>query len=252
MKNSIIQQMEYRNNFFMSIGVECIFLASKLIYVIIIYNVNEKINGLTADQIIFFIGSYLILTAIYTGFFLDNFLAIPILIRNGDFDMLITKPISLQFIATLRKINFFLPLPNIIAGIMIVCISWRKLNISVDFRTIILYVCITACCGILTYSIFLIPQLLSFWIIKTDSINEITDRLWEFNNMPMLIYSKWIQKIGVFVIPIFVITNFPVMYILEIMPMSYIIWASLAPIIFLFLVRILWQIGIKNYNSASS
>ncbi len=31
--------------------------------------------------------------------------------------------------------------------------------------------------------------------------------------MPMLIYSKWLQRIGVFFIPVFFITNFPAMFL---------------------------------------
>ena len=65
------------------------------------------------------------------------------------------------------------------------------------------------CGNLLTYSLFLIPNLLCFWIVASRGIADITAALWDFNNMPQLIYGKWMQRIGTFILPVFVITNFP-------------------------------------------
>ncbi len=55
--------------------------------------------------------------------------------------------------------------------------------------------------SIVGYSLFLFPQILSFWMMNTSAIAEITDSFWDFNNMPMEIYSTWIKITGVFIIP---------------------------------------------------
>jgi ABC-2 type transport system permease protein len=70
--------------------------------------------------------------------------------------------------------------------------------------------------------------------------------------MPMDIYNRWIQAIGIFVLPIFAITNFPPMFVLNKMPPIYLAWSVLLPLLLLMIVRLLWQQGLKNYNSASS
>jgi ABC-2 type transport system permease protein len=68
----------------------------------------------------------------------------------------------------------------------------------------------------------------------------------------MAIYDRWIQQIGVFVLPIFVIANFPPMFVLNKMPPFYLAWSVIVPFILLLFVRLLWQRGLKTYNSASS
>jgi ABC-2 type transport system ATP-binding protein len=74
----------------------------------------------------------------------------------------------------------------------------------------------------------------------------------DFNSMPMGIYTATIQQIGVFVVPIFVITNFPPLYLVGKMPPGYMAWALVLPILLLAAVRALWQRGLRSYASASS
>lgn len=249
-KNCIMQQMEYRTNFIVNIAVECIYVLSKMLYVVIAYQTGSNVNGISSEQVTLFVGTFMILTAVYTGFFMENFYAISEKVKKGDLDLMIIKPISLQFYTTLRSVNIALPIPNIIMGVILVCTSWRKMGIEASVVHILLYIGLLICGTILTYSIFLLPQLLSFWIIKTSAIVEITDKLWDFNNMPMSIYTKWMKRIGTFIIPIFCITNFPVMSIVDSLSVTQKIWAVIAPILFFVLIRIVWKYSIKHYSSA--
>jgi ABC-2 type transport system permease protein len=70
--------------------------------------------------------------------------------------------------------------------------------------------------------------------------------------MPMDIYARWIKAVGVFILPIFVITNFPPLYALGKLPPIYLGWSLVLPIVLLGLVRLLWQKGLRSYASASS
>lgn len=250
MKYCTMQQLEYRTNFIINIIVECVYVCSKLLYVVIAYQVGSDINGISSEQMKLFIGTFMILTAIYTGLFMNNFYAISDKVKNGELDMLIVKPISMQFYTTLKTVNVALPIPNVIAGVVLVCTAWSNLRIRVSVSNIAVYLGLLLCGIVLTYSIFLFPQLLSFWIVKTGSLVEITDKLWDFNNMPMSIYSKWMQRIGTFIIPVFFITNFPVMAIVDDMTTMEKSWAIIAPFLFFILVRKAWTYSVKHYSSA--
>jgi ABC-2 type transport system permease protein len=252
MKNSLIGYMEYRANLFAALIMELVYLTSKILYVVVIYQTGIEINGVSPDEIMLFVASFIIMTGIYTGLFMDNFYGLPEHIRNGTLDMYITKPISLQFMATLRHVNFVLPVPNFIAGIIMLIIAVNRLNIQLTFYNVSIYLLTIVSGTCMAYAIFLAPQILSFWTVKTGAIIEIADRCWDFNNMPMSIYKKWMQRIGIFVIPVFFITNIPAMFLAGRLNNLYFVWAIIAPILFLMLVRIFWKYAIKNYSSASS
>ncbi len=252
LKNSLMAQMEYRFNFVGNLIMEAGYLLVKLSYVVVVYNSGVKINGLSPDEILLFIGTFVTLTAVYAGMFMINMYRLRGKIKDGDLDLLLTKPVSLQFMATLRQADFPIFGVDFIAGGIMVAIAWSRLGIPVTFQTLGGYVGFMLISAAVSYSLFLLPQILSFWLTNTSAIAEITDSFWDFNNMPMDIYSQWIRQVGVFLLPIFVITNFPPMFVLNKLPPVYLGWAFLLPLLLLAIVRVAWKKGLRNYSSASS
>ena len=236
-RNNVMSQMEYRTNFFTGIAMEIGFLFVKILYPVVIYQSRAKISGFTPDEFLIFVGTYVIITGFYAGLFMRNFIFFKFLIREGIMDMMITRPVSLQFFSTLKQSNI---------GIFLM-----DVGISISFFKILGYVIFIGTGSIITYSIFLIPAIFNFWFINAGIV-ETVNSFWDFNIVPMIIYDKFIQRIGIFILPIFVITNFPTLFILNKLSPIYFAWGLLVSIIFLILSRIFWNIAVKNYTSASS
>ncbi len=251
-KNSMMAQMEYRFNFIGNLAMESGYLLVKLSYVVVVYRSGVAINGLSPDQMLLFIGTFITLTGVYAGMFMINNFGLRRKIKDGDLDLILTKPVSLMFMATLRQADVTIFSVDVIAGGIAVAIAWARLGIPVTLLTLGGYLGFLALSSVVAYCLFLLPQILSFWLMETSSIAEITDSFWDFNNMPMEIYNRWIKQIGVFVLPIFVITNFPPLFLLNKMPPVYSAWALLLPIILLMIVRMAWNKGMGTYASASS
>jgi len=252
LKNSLMAQMEYRFNFIGNLTMESGYLLVKLSYVVVVYRSGVKINGLSPDEILLFIGTFVTLTAVYAGLFMLNNFRLRLKIRDGDLDLLLTKPVSLQFMATLRQADLTIFAVDAIAGGIMVAIAWVRLGIPANLVTVGGYLGFMVISAAVSYSLFLLPQILSFWLVNTSAVAEVTDSFWDFNNMPMDIYNAWIQQIGVFVLPIFVITNFPSMFVLNKMPPVYLAWSVILPVALLLVVRQVWKVGLRNYSSASS
>jgi ABC-2 type transport system permease protein len=252
LKNSLMAQMEYRFNFIGNLSMETGYLFVKLSYVIVVYRSGVKINGLSPDEILLFIGTFVMLTAVYAGLYMINNFRLRLKIKDGELDLLLTKPVSVQFMATLRQADLTIFAVDAIAGLIIVVIAWGRLGIPVSLFTVGGYTGFLIISSLVAYSLFLLPQILSFWFMNTSAIAEVTDMFWDFNNMPMDIYNRWIKQVGVFVLPIFVISNFPPMFVLNKMPPVYLAWSAILPVALLLVVRQFWTIGLRKYNSASS
>jgi ABC-2 type transport system permease protein len=252
LKHSLMTQMEYRFNFIGNLTMEVGYLFVKLSYVVVVYRSGVKINGLSPDEILLFIGTFVTLTAFYAGLFMINNFRLRLKIRDGELDLLLTKPVSLQFMATLRQAEPTIFFVDAVAGVIIVAIAWGRLGIPVNIITVGGYAAFMVISSVVGYGLFLLPQILCFWLVNTSAIAEVTDLFWDFNSMPMAIYYRWIQQLGVFVLPIFVIANFPPMFVLHKMPPVYLAWAAIVPVILLAVVRLFWNWGLRNYSSASS
>lgn len=250
-KYNIMAQMEYKINFILSMLTEVGFLFAKSLYIIVVFSVGMSINGVTPEQILMFIGSYTIITGIMDSVYYPNIASIPGYVQNGELDIYLTKPVSSQFLCSFRKFDIGLGIPNVLAGILMVVISWTKTNTEISFGNITGYLLFTLAGCIITYPLLLIPTTLAFRFIKVDALQSIIWALWDFNNMPMTIYHKWMQRLGVFLIPIFLITNFAPMFVFGLLPQIYIVYTIAAIPLFLIISMWIWSKAVKQYSSAS-
>lgn len=250
-KFSLMSQLEYRANFAAGVAVETGWMLIKLLYVAVVYRAGVNIGLLTPDHILLFIGTYVLLTGFYMLYY-GNFTSLSSMVREGELDMYLVKPMSLQFLVTMRRLDISLLLPDFIAGVAMIGIGWRCAGLPADFASVAGFVFFLICGILLTYSLFLLPNLLCFWIVSTRGIADMTAALWDFNNMPQLIYGKWMQRIGTFILPVFVITNFPGLFLMGQLSFGMMAWGVIAPALFFCIARAVWKRAVRNYSSASS
>lgn len=251
-KNSIIAQMQYRTNFIMSMLTEVAFVFAKSLYIIVIYSAGLSINGLEPRQILMFIGSYTLVTGVMDAVYYPNIASIPDYIRTASLDIDLTKPVNSLFMSAFRRFDLGLGIPNVIAGMIMVVVSWTRSGAAVSLPNILGFIGFSILGCILAFPILMVPVTFSFWIIKSDALLSTIWAMWDFNNMPMTIYNRAIRTIGVFILPVFVITNLAPMYVFGMLPPLYAAYAVIAVPIFLFISIVFWKFAVKKYSSASS
>src|SRR5512133_1941950 len=158
LKNSLIAQMEYRFNFIGNMTMETGYLLVKLSYVVVVYRSGVKVNGLSPDEILLFIGTFVTLTAVYAGLFMINNFGLRGKIKDGELDILLTKPVSLQFMATLRRVDVTIFSVDVIAGGIAVAIAWARLGIPVTFYTLGGYLGFFVISAVVAYCLFLLAD----------------------------------------------------------------------------------------------
>lgn len=233
MKLSLMSQLEYRVNFIAGVAVEMGWMLVKLLYVAVVYRIGVNISVFTPNHIQIFIGIYVLMTGFYMLYY-PNFAGLGQMVQSGELDMYLVKPVSLQFIVTLRQWSFPMFLTNAIAGSILIITGWQKAGLAVSVKQILGFLFLLLCSNLLTYSLFLIPYLMCFWIVSTGGIESLSSALWDFNNMPYMIYGKWIQRIGTFILPIFIITNFPGLFLMGDLHPAMFVWAIVAPVLFFY------------------
>lgn len=250
-KYSLMSVMEYRINFAAGVLVEMGWMIIKLLYVVIVYKAGITIGILSPDHIMLFVGTYILMTGFYMLYYFD-FTSLPEMVRQGELDLYLVKPVSLQFYVTMRRLDFTFFLPDFLAGTALIVTGWRRAGLPFHFVSVGGFLLFFVCGCLLTYSLFLLPYLLSFWIMSVGGIADITAALWDFNNMPSAIYGKWMQRIGTFLLPVFVITNFPGLFLMGQLSVGMMIWGVAAPVLFFAVTRFVWKRAVRNYSSASS
>lgn len=252
-KNCLMSQMEYRFNFFSGILVDMLFLFDKVIYAIIVNALDISINGMKSDEVLLFIGSYSIILSIYCAFFLVNLnITLPNSIKNGDLDILITKPISTQFYVSTSYVEFATMIPDLIGGIIISVVACNRLQLDVTFFEIIGYIFFVFTSVMTIYSIYFFIQLISFYITETSALAGILNSLLDINNIPFRAYGKVFRYILTYVFPVLLFGNIAPLFLLGQLDNLTLIWSILVPIVFFMLGKTGWKNIIRKYTSASS
>lgn len=249
---AFLQQLQYRTNLLFFILVELGYIAAKLLYVVVVQQTGVRINDLPPDSIYLFIGTYFLMTVFFVSMMQFNIIEFSNKIRNGDLDLLMVKPVSLQFMATLRHVDIFTSTPNIFLGSAMVIYGWHRMALPVDVLHIGGFSLFMLLGILMMYAIFMGPMILAFYFINVQSLNSIAWSLWDFNNMPHKIHPNMVQRIGVYILPIFLITNFSPLFAMDRLSGGEIAWACVAPFLLLWLVRKFWNRSVAHYESASS
>lgn len=249
---NLMSQLEYRANFVTGLLMEGGYLIVKIMYVVVAYSAGRSIAGYGPDEILVFIGTFVFLTGFYAGTIMMNFFQLSGLVKDGSFDTLLTKPVSTQFLATFRRSDLALFLLDTIAGAIMVIIGLVRLGAGFNPLGILGWSFFAASGAAVGYALWLIPMTLVFRLVKADALAHLTDSFWDFNNVPMVVYNRAGQAFGVFVIPMFVITNFPALFALGRMPPVYFAWGFVAPVLFGFIAARCWKSGLRHYASGGN
>lgn len=248
-KLSLQSVMEYPLNFASGVCVELAYMVIKLVYLYVVLSTGMNVGSLTPEMVIVFVGTYIFMTGVWM--FLSGVNNIPDTVVKGDLDLLMTKPGSLQFLQTFGKYNFALACPNVVAGILLIAAGWHRSQIAVTAGNLAVFVCYLICGVVLTYSFGLMASLLVFWVTSLNAVNTLYSALWDYNNMPMELYPRIIKQIGTFVIPIFLVANWPGMAVLGKLSFVELLWGVMVPALAFLLSRKMFRAGIRRYTSAN-
>lgn len=108
-------------------------------------------------------------------------------------------------------------------------------------------------CSIMLFSALqIMVGSLTFWTYRTNTLlSWSVDIIGELIKYPIIIFSKPMQMVLTYILPIYAINELPMHFLLK-DSVSYgsLIWILLCSILFFFLSLCVWNCGLKKYRSA--
>ncbi|MEO8581300.1 MAG: ABC-2 family transporter protein [Patescibacteria group bacterium] len=225
-------------------------LGMSLIVLLLIKQATKGFGQYSTDEMIVFFLTYQLLDIVGQIFYRGVYM-FSNMVRSGEFDLFLSKPINPLFRALTGQpdINdvFFL-IPNLIISGYIL----SKLNITITVGSAVLY-------AALLLNSFLIVTALHILVLTIGVITtEVDGVIWMYRDLirlgqfPVSVYAEPLRFALFFIIPIGVMITIPAEVLLN-TPVTYSIFLStLIGVGSLFISLRLWDWGIKQYSSASS
>lgn len=248
---SLNRELQYRVNFAVVVIGYILYLVANVALFSILYGWVDSVGGWTYDEVLIFLGTYHIIHGLWDFGTALNIERISEYISQGSLDFILVKPISSLFFIIFRNMNFP-PLINAVLGAVIVKVGMGNINASVTPANLVLYI-LMILNGIIMFTMLqLILQLISFWVIRTNVVNDLFYQVIKFSEKPDAIYSGFLKRFLIFAIPMIVVVNFPSRVIIGKANTGYILWDFIVTLILLALGIIGWKLSVKYYSSASS
>src|SRR5947209_3939946 len=122
----LLREMAFRGNFLARVAVEVLWFVIMLIFydTVFVQTAGNPVAGWGREQYYFFVGCYFALGGLIETLFLSNCGEFSELVRSGDLDFYLLKPIDEQFLLTCRDIDWATA-PNVLmgAGLMIYALA---------------------------------------------------------------------------------------------------------------------------------
>lgn len=248
---STSRTLEFRIDFFFRVFMDLVYYGVNIAFYGVIFLHTELLGGWTRDQSLVFMGGFLLVDAVVMTLFSNNIWWLPIFINRGDMDYYLLRPVSSLFFLSVRDfaVNSFINLLFAI-GILIWAISrasdlWSAGDIA-------LFSCLLMAGAFLHYMVHMLMIIPVFWIQSGSSLHTIFYSFQRFMERPDRIFSGWVRKALVSVIPFSLMASYPARLLIEGLD-----WAVLGHFVlviacFFALLVAVWKMGLRAYSSASS
>ncbi len=251
---SLLGELAFRTNFLVKIVVEIMWLGILLLFYKTIFAQTSVVAEWTEPQYLFFVGTYFTVGGLIETLFLENCNAFADLIRSGDLDFFLLKPIDEQFLISCRSIDWSC-LPNVLMGIGVMIyaltgLPWPGVDLA------LLFVVLLACGCLMAYGFLLSLTAASVWFMRNQSLMEMW---WLFGTL--MRYPREIFKgdaaavVGVvfsFAIPVMLVTNVPAQTMAKTVDPFLVVYTFGATVVVLAVSRWFFRRALMKYRSASS
>lgn len=252
---TLAREMAFRGNFLVKVAVEVIWLGILLAFYATVFAKTSSIAGWSESRYLFFVGCFFTLNGIIETFFLENCNEFAELVRTGDLDFLLVKPIDEQFLITCRRLDWG-TMPNLVMGGAVMGVALWQMGWGFDPVRVATFL-VTFACGVsVAYSFMLLLTALSVWMVRNQSLMEMW---WLFSSLaryPKEIFQgTWAQPIGVFftfVLPILLVVNVPANAMVRVLDPGMVGFTVVSTVALFWLSRRFFLHALRSYRSASS
>jgi ABC-2 type transport system permease protein len=252
---TLTRELTMRGNFLVKVSVEVLWLAILIAFYRTVFARTSSVAGWSEHQYYFFVGCFFAMNGLIEMLFLDNCNEFAELVRTGDLDGLLLKPIDEQFLITCRRIDWGTA-PNILMGGVLMGVALANMGWQFELLRVLTFLLTFVCGTAIAYSFMLMLTSLSVWMVRNQSLMEMW---WLFSSVaryPKEIFAgPWAEPLGAFFtyfVPILVVVNVPANAMVRVLDPGMVAVILVATVTLLWLSRRFFLRALRSYRSASS
>ena len=249
-------QTQYRISFALQVASSFTSTFVELLALLILFRTFRNLGGWSVGEVAFLYGLASVAFAL-AELFGEGLEQASRMIREGEFDRVLTRPVAplVQVLAAdiqLRRIG------RLTQGILALILAGRWTTIDWTPVKALILVGAIGSTTVVFLTVFLIGAATCFWTIESSEVQNIfTYGGTELASHPLQIYNRLLQSIFLYIVPLGLTAFYPVAHILGKpdpfgLPPFAPFLAPLVAALFLALGLIVWEFGMRHYQSTGS
>jgi ABC-2 type transport system permease protein len=248
---AFMREAEYRMNFVIGVGEGLAQLALAVISFLLLYRFTDQVAGWTQAEVLMLVGVYRIVEGLINLQIAPNMQAISGYIRRGEMDFMLLRPVSSQFLVSLRT----LALPegvNVLIGLLLLVYAGGAAGVRWSAVGVLAAGAFGLCGLLMLYALWLFMVTFAFWLVQIDNLDTFFYSLFETARYPVTFFKGMLRALLTFAFPVAFATTFPAQALrgqadLRLLPVGFVLAAAL-----LFGTHLFWNYAVRHYSSASS
>lgn len=251
LKIGMLNELQYRANFFIQLFQSGLSLAVSLAGVLVIYNHTDSINGWTSADLLMVIGIFFIIGGLIGFIVQPSMYRLMEDIRKGTLDFVLVRPIDSQLQISLRQVQIW-KLVDVIMGIVLLLVGLNRAHQAPSIGQVGAFMVMLAAGLAIVYSFWFAMATVSIWLVRLDDLLHVIENIYEAGRWPVRIYPGWLQFGLTFLIPIAFSITVPAEALTG--RLTLLIALETIGIAALMLAgsRLFWQFAIRHYSGASA
>lgn len=248
---SFSKALQFRIDFFFRIGMDIIFYLVNILFYDVVYSHTDLIGGWSRDQMMVFVGAFLLVDALNMTFFADNLSNISFFVNRGDLDYYLIRPVSSLFFLSLREFAASSFVNLLMAG-GILTVALIRYDGPTPLPLIGLFLLLILNGAYLRYLVRMLTIIPVFWLHANRGLQMVFFHLVRFLERPDTIFTGWIRVLLTTALPFGLMVSFPARILFGGVQWSILLHIVGVTVVLSGVVFLFWRRGLRAYSSASS
>lgn len=252
----IRSQLQYRTSFALYLLGSFWITFIEFAGVLIIFQYLPALGGWSLGEVAFLYGTSYV-TFKLTDMAVGHLDGLPVMIQQGDFDMLLIRPLGALF--QVLTADFQLRhLGGFIQGLVVLALAMRWTDIEWTAGRALALALMPVSGMLIFASVWVIGHTTAFWTTRSgEFVNAFTYGGYQMTSYPLHIYERWFRRLFAFVVPLAFVNFYPSLYILgKPDPLGApAVLRFLSPLVAVAVAAVAWLIwntGVRHYRSTGS
>jgi len=247
----IINEMQYRINFFIQLLQSFIAVATGLIGLWLVFSHTSQLGGWDQPELLAVMGVYLLMGGVIQATIQPNMQRLMTDIQDGTLDFALTKPVDSQILVSIREFRFWM-LTDVLVGLSVIIIAIVQMNQQIGLWQALAFIFALGLGGIMIYCFWLILTTTAFWLIRIWELVNLFQGLYAAGRWPVTIYPAWLRIGLTFLVPVAFAVTVPAEALTNRLTPLTLMGACGLAVLFISLARFIWRLGVRSYSGASA